>query len=344
VPLRVRCLLVAVIVGILTSSSVHAQSAEHARSGVSPMVGLHVPWAVGGPRIERDGRRVDHPGEWPSHPIRAIRLWDTRTAWLNMHLGPNHWDFQHLDAHVAKARAEGVTHITLVLWGTPRWAARDLDPRDAPWLGPGSASPPRDLQDWERFVRAVSIRYQGLIDAYQIGNEPNHSIFWRGTTAELVDMVGAATRIIKETDPSATIIAPGILITTARDVIAARELWSALARSSVLVDAVSFHWYPPTALSKRDTRFTMATLSAAARSTVGSQAQVWITEVNLVDQGVPERRKIEAISDVHDVVTGLGFHYLNWYAWTDLGPHGVLHLQDPVLLAHAMQPRTATRP
>lgn len=118
----------------------------HAANQDRLTIGLHVPWAVGGPRIERSGRLNDFPGEWPDIPFALVRLWDTRTAWLNLEPAQDQWDFGMLDANVDKASSQD--RYSLVLWGTPAWAAESLSADDAPWLGPGSAAPPLDNTDW----------------------------------------------------------------------------------------------------------------------------------------------------------------------------------------------------
>jgi hypothetical protein len=68
------------------------------------------------------------------------------------------WDA--LDATLARLERNGVTDILFTLDKfLPQWAG--------PTLGP-----PRDVEDWRGFVRAVAERYGDRIDFYQIWNEP----------------------------------------------------------------------------------------------------------------------------------------------------------------------------
>jgi hypothetical protein len=46
-------------------------------------------------------------------------------------------------------------------------------------------SPPDDLADWDRFVRAVAEQYRGRIGAYELWDMANHSDFFTGSMAEL---------------------------------------------------------------------------------------------------------------------------------------------------------------
>ena len=73
---------------VLATQSACAVSNNGPRQGSmeQTQIGVHIPWAIGGDRIERDGTRINHPGEWPDFEVDAIRLWDTRTAWLNPEL------------------------------------------------------------------------------------------------------------------------------------------------------------------------------------------------------------------------------------------------------------------
>jgi len=303
------------------------------------IIALHIPWAVGGPRIERDGSRIQHPGEWPTVRVQALRLWDTRTAWLNVQPRPGVWDFTHLDAHVALANSKGVEHLTLVLWGTPQWAARDLNVQDAPWLGPGSAAPPRDVGDWQRYVKTVVTRYQGDIDAYQIGNEPNHSMFWRGNLQELTDLISVAAHIVKEVDPQATVVAPGVLVTDGADLQAAGALWRALAAANVPVDALAFHWYPRSSRTQNQMTSLLKRTRVLAHRSFAASVPLWMTEVNVSAQGRSAGSQSQMLAQVHNASTKVGLDYIGWYAWTDLGPFGMLDLRNPVMLEEAMRPR-----
>lgn len=218
------------------------------------VIGLHVPWAIGGPAIERDGTLSQRGPEWPNVPVQGIRLWDSRTAWLNLEPRQNLWDFSNLDAHVQQAQIHGVTDITLVLWGTPQWAASKIQPTDVAWLGPGSASSPKNLQDRRDYVTTVVSRHKGVITAYEVGNEPNVKAFWTGTDAQLVELVKEAAQIVHATYSSALVVAPTPVVfkISPQQTLLANKFWESMniqrngdpLPASQQVDALSFHWYP----------------------------------------------------------------------------------------------------
>lgn len=288
-------------------------SASWARDADRAAVGWHVPWAIGGPRLASDGSVYQHPGEWPDFPVSSIRLWDTRTAWLNLQPRPDRFDFANLDAHLDRAQQAGVRHVTLVLAGTPRWAAMTESATDAPWLGPGSASPPVHMHVWEKYVAEVATRYRGRIEAYEIWNEPNATMFWTGNFAQLGEMVTTAADIIRRADSGATIVAPGPLITHLSDVDDAAGVWSTIADSSI--DALSFHFYPRTPGDIADLPLIVRKLRAVAREQGMGHLPLWMTEVN----PGPRASASHAASIVY-LANRVRLPRLYWYAWMAEGP------------------------
>lgn len=292
----------------------------------APVVGLTVPWAVGGTRIERGGTTADFAGEWPTIPFDAVRLWDSRTAWLNLEPTRGQWDFTRLDAFVAKAQENGIHDLTLVLGGTPRWAASTVQETDAPWMGPGSASMPADLDDWRRFVSTVAERYRGRITAYEIGNEPNLRAFWSGTPEQWGTYVEAAVAALDAADPRATIVVAGPSLRTAADAGSLRT-WLAAVEPRQGIDAVGIHPYPDVA--------GMAQVGegvAQARRTLDdlgwNGTPIWATEVNVRGGAAlaPDAQR-EAVIQVSRDLADAGAQRLYWYAWTDLGPADLIALQ-----------------
>lgn len=152
--------------------------------------------------------------------FKWVRLWDAcGCSWtaLEPRKGEYHWDY--LDAVLQDAAARGVRPL-LCLAGTPAWASSmRLDgPVPAPtvdgdgyarisgagWAGT-AASPPRDLADFERFVRALARRYKGRIPAYECWNEPDTSHF-TGTAEQYVALLTTMHRVLHEEDPAALLV------------------------------------------------------------------------------------------------------------------------------------------
>ena len=73
------------------------------------------------------------------------------------------------------------------------------------------SAPPRDVETYRSFVRAVVERYRtkGVHD-YAIENEVNAAAFWRGTADEYSDLVAAAAPVIREADSEARVFDSGL--------------------------------------------------------------------------------------------------------------------------------------
>jgi hypothetical protein len=317
------------LVSTLSFGSLQQVAAHRLDEIPSPGIGLSVPWAVGGPRIEADGTLRQHQGEWPDFPVSAVRLWDTRTAWLNIEPKPGVFDFRHLDAHVSKAEERGVTTIILVLGGTPRWAATTERPTDAHWLGPGSASPPRKLRDWQRFVSAVVTRFQGRITHYEIWNEPNVRTFFSGSPDQWADLVQTATRQIRVADPEAKILASGFSLGARRQVEQLQPWLRVLARRNLhrSIDVFSFHWYPEATSRPADLVTTVRILRSELTVGGWSAPKFAITEMNVRDGARLSRTRQRVwIRELALAAKRSGIPQPIWYAWTDLGPQHLIQL------------------
>lgn len=290
-------------------------------------IGIHVPWAIGGPAIERDGTLTERLPEYPDFPLGTVRLWDTRTAWLNLEPRQDLWDFSNLDAHIEQARTHGVQDITLVLWGTPTWAASSILSTDAHWLGPGSASMPSSMTDWEDYVSTVATRYRGVITSYEIGNEPNVKSFWNGTDQELAELVRSAARIIHEVDPAATVVAPApvLVANDATTIRAVSDFWPLLGppinegeEDASRVDALSFHWYPSSETPPRELEYIFRVLQNQAKRAGLANLPIWLTEVNYYQDNLTAEQQKNKVIATNMVIEKLEIPRTYWYAWTDL--------------------------
>lgn len=296
-----------------------SQGIENAGAGpVSPGVQLTVPWAIGGPRFEADGSLVDFPGEWPDLPVNGLRLWDTRTAWLNLEPARGQWDFTRLDAFVDKAESRGVRRIVLVLGGTPRWAGSGTSPTEAAWLGPGSASPPESLADWDEYVRTVVTRYAGRITAYEIWNEPSGDTFWSGTAAQWAELVSRAAPIIRAIDPAASVIGSGFVLTGMADLPRLEPWVQALGTVQPDLTVISVHWYPKAGGDVTRMRAVTRAFRSMLRA-AGLPTRIWVTEANVIEgSSLSAAGQRDAIARLQRQATALGIRHLYWYAWSDL--------------------------
>ena len=155
---------------------------------------------------------------WPVGQIGALRLWDSTTRWADLEPSRGAFRFDRLDAHVAQAQVHGAS-LLMVLGSPPRWAA--ARPAVAGPYGPGSASEPGNLDDWDRYVTVLARRYKGRIEAYELWNEPYFSdlpadrnqpaAFFSGSVANMVELARRARAVLDREDPKAVLLTPGFV-------------------------------------------------------------------------------------------------------------------------------------
>lgn len=185
--------------------------------------------------------RADSTTRWPFVRFGTWRLWDAGVTWNNIEPERGQYRFEKLDRLVALAQEHGV-ELVFTLGVTPRWAsARPGEP--SPY-GQGGGAEPRDIQDWENFIRTLATRYKGRIHYFELWNEPQYSDFesakggfYSGTLASLVELGRSASRVLKQVDADNRLIAPGF--TGAGDRL---ERFLA-AGGKDFSDVIAFHFY-----------------------------------------------------------------------------------------------------
>lgn len=144
---------------------------------------------------------------WPAVPFGTFRLWDTHVAWLDLEPTKGNWNFSRLDMLVSLA-AQHHVQLVLPLAMTPQWAS--ARPDEQSFYKNGNAAEPRDMNDWDDYVRTVMKRYKGKIAFYEIWNEVNLKGFYSGTPDKLVELEKRAYAIMKQTDPAARMISVNV--------------------------------------------------------------------------------------------------------------------------------------
>lgn len=256
-------------------------------------VGVTVLLGVGlGPTLAANAGQVVRPDSFGMHdhgltaPLSygAVRLWDTGTMWADIEPAPGVFNFARLDNQVAKARARGAS-VTLLLGGTPRWAAEFPNAVSAAWLPRGSASPPADLDAWSTYVSTVASRYRGRIDSYQIWNEPSLPMFWQGTTVKLAELTQRAFLDIRAADPHALVVSAPMLPRQRTWASWSLSYLQALRARSWPVDVFAIHSYQPDDQATPDGR--VVNIRKMKRLLVQAHAPrrpLWDTEANYTSE------------------------------------------------------------
>lgn len=200
--------------------------------------------------------------------------------------GPTHWasiektkgtyDWTEVDRLVA---ATPGTRRIMLLSGTPTWAA-DTDDGKGEW--PGSNRPPKDMEDWARFVRAAATRYRGVMYGYEILNEVNDPLFFSGTHTQVAAMLDRAHQEIKAIDSAAVVVSPSVTTSGANNYATyyPRHL-AALKAVGWPCDGYGIHTYPPKG-GTPGTRADQVERARAALTSAGAPnpSRIWDTESN----------------------------------------------------------------
>lgn len=124
------------------------------------------------------------------------RLWDMGVDWADVNPSAGVFDWSVLDMRVKQVTDAGARPL-YVLGLTPEWAATNPEAGDERW-GKGTASAPKNLEDWRAYVKAVAERYNGnngvgKIWAFETWNEANITTFWDNGEADSADPFGMGT-------------------------------------------------------------------------------------------------------------------------------------------------------
>lgn len=200
--------------------------------------------------------RLVHPGRngirsaWPNIPFGSLRTWDAEDVkWGDIEPTKGKFYFYLLDALVNLSERHGV-EVLYTLGSTPQWAS--VRPEEGCGYGKGCAAEPRDMADWENYVRRVVERYKGRIHYYEMWNEPSFSEidgppspagggYFSGSLKTFLTMTEIAHRVIHEIDPNARLLGPAAVGDAPR-----RFGYFLQNGGGKYIDIASFHFYSRT--------------------------------------------------------------------------------------------------
>ncbi len=161
----------------------------------------------------------------------------------------NTFNWAQLDAYVSLAASHGIDYL-YAFDTVPMWAVSDTSTCFVNGLGGHSCTGMvANTADWDNYVTALVTRYDGnhghgRISAYDLWNEPDESLSFTGTVANMVTLTQHSYNIIRSINPTAVILSPSGGSTYMDSYWAAGGL--------LTVDAVNFHAYPDTSLQAND--------------------------------------------------------------------------------------------
>jgi hypothetical protein len=146
-----------------------------------------------------------------------------------------------LDAQVNAAQSHGIPCMYVVS-STPAWTAIPVSGGPPGIQGPTANCPPAP-SDWADFVTAFATRYKGRVKWFEVRNETNSGLWWRGTNAQLLGLSQQAYSIIKSIDPAMQVTTPTPCWGDT-DVPTALETYLSMGFQQ-FADVVTFHGYLP---------------------------------------------------------------------------------------------------
>lgn len=266
------------------------------------------------------GYNILRTDDYP-HGLRYLRLWDIGVTWANVNPAPDVYDWTRLDQTLEIARTNGTANFLYVLGMTPQWAARNPNTtHHAPWIGPGSSSPPFDMKLWEKYVWNVATRYKGRIQFYQVWNEPQLKEFWDdySTIHILATMTKRAKSIINRIDPAAKIVAAPVLPRpTSGGMLRARRYLTALKSDGWPVDIYACHIYPEKDLGPARWRDLAKHVQGSLTAIQAPRKPLWVTETNynLMGGPLPDSKIPAYIEKTNEHAENLGIRRIYWYGY-----------------------------
>lgn len=263
--------------------------------------------------------RADTTTAWPTANFGSWRLWDTHVMWVDLEPSRGDWRFDRLDKLVTLAKIHGVEPM-LTLGVTPKWAASR--PTELFVYGYGGNSPPRDMRDWENYVRTVATRYKGRIKYYELWNEPTFDEidtgrgYYAGSAKTMVELGRVAWRVIKSIDPDNKLISPGFTGEGER-----LDLYLSLGGKDI-TDVVAHHFYADLPEKQpglvKQVRSVMVKHGLADRPLWNTEAGYWPPRTGEVLGRSWPRNESDLASYIARILTlsaASGIDRFYWYSW-----------------------------
>jgi hypothetical protein len=246
---------------------------------------------------------------WPPTPFGSWRLWDAGVAWPALEPEKDKWNFANADKYVSMADEHHVG-ILLTLGLTPSWAS--ARPEEKSGYSPGNAAEPKNMSDWQNFVRTVAIRYKGRIHEYEIWNEPNLKDFYTGSVPELVEMARIACTTLKEIDPTNLVISPSF--TDMRGVSWLDQYLQ--AGGGKYADVIGYHFYVISAPPEELVPLLQQVEAVMSKHGVRNK-QLWDTELGWsAPKPFPsEELAASYVARAYVLHWAMGVSRFYWYSW-----------------------------
>ncbi|MBN2544955.1 MAG: hypothetical protein JXB50_04095 [Spirochaetes bacterium] len=251
---------------------------------------------------------------WPSVPFKTWRLWDAGICWPEIQpYNSNEYNFSMLDKYVEMAIEHSVD-IVINIGLSPKWAAKR--PGDKSGYGENlTASEPKNINDWKKYVRTIAQRYKGKIKYWEIWNEPDMSMFFTGSPKKMVELVKEASKVLKEVDPDNKIISPSV---TGYLILIPWLNSFLMAGGKDYIDIIGTHfyvWFKSHTPEKVVT--TINTIKSYQKNNKIEDKPIWNTECGYRQENVDEELGAGYIARLSVLQWYYGVDRVMFYAWNN---------------------------
>jgi len=270
------------------------------------------------------------PTPWPAIPVPEWRLWDADVTWPDLEPARGQWQFERFDRYISLAQKHG-TGILLTLGGSPHWAS--VRPGIPTESQAGFSAEP-NLEDWRDYVKTVSSRYKGRIQAYEIWNEPNLKQFYGGTTDQMVVLTKEASQIIHSVDAHAIVVSPSA--TANYGVPWFTEFLK--KGGGEYVDVIGYHFYvnPQTLLPEDMVPVIEKVRQVISENGLGNKP-LWNTETGWAPPAAIASDEVAAgyLARSYILSWAAGVQRFYWYAWDNRAMAIVTYKEDEHTITEA---------
>jgi hypothetical protein len=229
--------------------------------------------------------------------------WFRRTfRWSGIEHNRGEWNFSEYDGYVALGNRFNKKHMAILAY-------------DVSWLPhskPDHISK-EDLPLYLEYVRQTVQHYRGKVDVWEIWNEPNLSRFWKGSREDFFTLVKETAKVIRESDPKATIAACGFFRVPSGLI---KKMFAQGVFTNI--DLISFH---PYAVNATASVRLYDRLEKLVRE-LGFQGQIIASEAGYPTRGlyptvVSEKKYPARIIKILSGLAAHGAHRIFWYELFD---------------------------
>ena len=233
-------------------------------------------------------------------------------------------DWSQVDLLVDAAQRHGL-RLLLTVSGAPEWAR-------PPGTLPAAFA--REPAEYGRFVGALARRYRGRVDAYELGDEPNHTkAFVRPDASEYARFLRAGSVAVRSADDRALVLTGGIggLSSEGGDIPGPEFVRTLIDLGAAdWIDAISYYPYSYPWLPSEDPGVRGWSAMRSVHAMLDEQGlgdlPVWITEFGAPTGGPTARRRVSESQQAAILRDGVrlaaGYDWagpLFWFTYRDRG-------------------------